>query len=265
MKHTLHNLLGFAPQIVWGGGNSGGGGGGGNDDKPKRSAGKGTAPTVKSTASSLATDIKMGLSTFGQSKEKQAQTLRDQGYSEKAISSYQERTEASKARAATTQRDDDDRPAPKPAPEPEPTPEPEPEPEPTPEVDTVLPPEVDEPLTEVEEIAEVTFPTEEETTALEEATGEEAAELQTQYEPEAVKEDISPEKPTNVTTISTGTAAGGKAEAAAARPTSVGKAEDKAIDFYEKGRRSTILTTPRGLIGSGEEEGKTRRRRSLIG
>jgi len=242
-------------------------GGGGGSSTSSRSAGRGsgrgksTRQTVKSAASSLATDIKMGLSTFGQSKEKQAQTLRDQGYSEKAISSYQERTEASKARAATTQRDDNDRPAPKPAPEPEPEEEPEAEPE----VDTVLPPEVDEPLTEVEEIAEVTFPTEEETTALEEATGEEAAELQTQYEPEAVKEDISPEKPANVTTISTGTAAGGRAEAAAARPTSVGKAEDKAIDFYEKGRRSTILTTPRGLLGTGEEEGKTRRRRSLIG
>lgn len=262
MKYTLHNLLGFAPQIVWGGGSTGGGGGG-NDDKPKRSAGKGTAPTAKSTASSLITDIKMGFSTIGQGKEQQAQTLRDQGYSEKAISSYQERTEASKARAATTPRDDNDRPAPKPTPTPEP--EVTPEPEPTPEVDTVLPPEVDEPLTEVEEIAEVTFPTEEETTALEEATGEEAAELQTQYVPEAVKEDISPEKPANVTTISTGTAAGGRTEAAAARPTSVGAAEDKAIDFYEKGRRSTILTTPRGLIGSGEEERKTRRRRSLIG
>lgn len=110
MKYTLHNLLSFAPQIVWGGGDSGGGGGGGSDDKPKRrpSGGKGTAPTVKSTASSLATDVKMGLSTFGQGKEQQAQTLRDQGYSERAIQSYQERTEASKARAAAMSSNDND-------------------------------------------------------------------------------------------------------------------------------------------------------------
>jgi hypothetical protein len=102
------------------------GGGGGNDDKPKRSAGKGTAPTIKSTGSSLLTDIKMGTSTFGQSKEQQAQTLRDQGYSEKAITSYQERTAASMERALAEQEriSKDDKPAPAPAPAPEPEPEP---------------------------------------------------------------------------------------------------------------------------------------------
>jgi len=42
--------------------------------------------------------------------------------------------------------------------------------------------------------------------------------------------------------------------------------EDEAIDLMKKGRRSTILTTPGGLLGDGEEDGKkTRRRRSLIG
>ena len=113
------------------------GGGGGNDDKPKRSAGKGTAPTIKSTGSSLLTDIKMGTSTFGQSKEQQAQTLRDQGYSEKAITSYQERTAASMERALAEQerisKDDKPAPAPAPAPEPEPAPEPAPAPAPEPE------------------------------------------------------------------------------------------------------------------------------------
>ena len=64
---------------------------------------------------------------------------------------------------------------------------------------------------------------------------------------------------------SVGTAAGAAVQQAAAQTTSVGPAEDKAIDLMEKGRRSTILTTPGGLLGSGEEEGKTRRRRSLIG
>ena len=71
----------------------------------RRSAGRGSGrgktvrQTAKSMLSSVTSDIKMGLSTFGQSKEKQAQTLRDAGYSEKAITSYQERTAASAARA----------------------------------------------------------------------------------------------------------------------------------------------------------------------
>jgi hypothetical protein len=232
MKHTLHNLLGFAPQIVWGGGDSGGGGG--SDDKPKRrpSGGKGTAPTVKSTASSLVTDVKMGLSTFGQSKEKQAQTLRDKGYSERAIQSYQERTEASKARAAAmSSSDNDSRPAPAPEP-PAPTPEP---PAPTPPT-TVLPPEVDEPLTTVEDISTQTF-TETPDLYVGDTTG----------------------------APSVGTAAGGVAEYEAAKPTSVGEAEDEALELMKKGRRATILTKPGGLLGSGEEEGQTRRRRSLIG
>jgi hypothetical protein len=46
---------------------------------------------------------------------------------------------------------------------------------------------------------------------------------------------------------------------------SVGQAEDEALELMKKGRRATILTKPSGLLGSGEEEGKTRRRRSLIG
>ena len=65
---------------------------------------------------------------------------------------------------------------------------------------------------------------------------------------------------------SVGTAAGGDAQATAASATSVGAAEDEAIDLMKKGRRSTILTTPGGLLGGGEDEDKkTRRRRSLIG
>lgn len=71
----------------------------------KRSAGRGSGrgktvrQAAKSRLSSVTSDIKMGLSTFGQSKEKQAQTLREAGYSERAIGSYQERTAASAARA----------------------------------------------------------------------------------------------------------------------------------------------------------------------
>ena len=66
-------------------------------------------------------------------------------------------------------------------------------------------------------------------------------------------------------TASVGTAAGGQAQFDAASATSVGEAEDAALELMKKGRRSTILTTPGGLLSSGEEDGKTRRRRSLIG
>ena len=238
MKYTLHNLLGFAPQIVWGGGSTGGGGGGSSDDKPARrpSGGKGTKPTVKSTASSLATDIKMGLSTFGQSKEQQAQTFRDQGYSERAIQSYQERSAASLAAAqaemdriskddnkstATTATDtstDTDTTTT------------------TTGTDTVLDETTDTALDTVEDISTQTF-TETPDLYVGDTTG----------------------------APSVGTAAGGVAEYEAAKPTSVGEAEDEALELMKKGRRATILTKPGGLLGTGEEEGKTRRRRSLIG
>lgn len=117
--------------------------GGGSSSTSSRSAGRGSGrgksatQTVKSAASSLATDLKMGLSTFGQSKEQQAQTLRDQGYSERAITSYQERTAASMARALEEEKrlsKSDKSPAPAPAPEPEPEPEPEVEVTPEPEI-----------------------------------------------------------------------------------------------------------------------------------
>lgn len=70
----------------------------------------------------------------------------------------------------------------------------------------------------------------------------------------------------NVTSgASVGTAAGGVEQYEAAKETSVGQAEDEALELMKKGRRATILTRSGGLLGSGEEEGKTRRRRSLIG
>lgn len=70
----------------------------------------------------------------------------------------------------------------------------------------------------------------------------------------------------NVTAgASVGTAAGGVEQYEAAKETSVGQAEDEALELMKKGRRATILTRSGGLLGSGEEEGKTRRRRSLIG
>ena len=95
----------------------------GSRSKPTRSAGRGSGrnktvrQTAKSAFSGITSDIKMGVSTFGQSKEKQAQTLRDAGYSERAITSYQERTAASaaRARAAASSGRDRDRSAPAPS------------------------------------------------------------------------------------------------------------------------------------------------------
>ena len=66
-------------------------------------------------------------------------------------------------------------------------------------------------------------------------------------------------------TAGTGTAAGAQAEYTQAKAESVGQAEDEAIEMIKKGRRATILTKPSGLLGTGEEEGKTRSRRALIG
>lgn len=104
--------------------------GGGSSTKTKSSGrgsgeGKTTSQAAKSIVSSVTSDIKMGLSTFGQDKETQAQTLRDQGYSERAIQSYQDRTAASQAKLAemTSSGGGDRKPAPAPTP-PAPAPEP---------------------------------------------------------------------------------------------------------------------------------------------
>jgi hypothetical protein len=60
-----------------------------------------------------------------------------------------------------------------------------------------------------------------------------------------------------------GTAAGAAAERAAAEKTAASQAEREAADALLKGRRSTILTTPGGLLAPSEEQ--TTRTRSLIG
>ena len=82
-------------------------------EKQTRSAGRGSGrgksgtQKLKSVASSISTDIKMGMSTFGQGKEQQAQTLRNLGYSERAIQSFQERTAETQKRLKQTKRDRD--------------------------------------------------------------------------------------------------------------------------------------------------------------
>lgn len=60
-----------------------------------------------------------------------------------------------------------------------------------------------------------------------------------------------------------GTAAGAAAERAAAEKTAASQAEREAADALLKGRRSTILTAPGGLLAPGEQQ--TTRGRSLIG
>jgi hypothetical protein len=109
---------------------------------------------------------------------------------------------------------------------------------------TTLDTETDTALTEVETTSETTFDEDADFTG----TASDSASVGTASD-----------------SASVGTAAGGEAQAAAASATSVGAAEDEAIDLMKKGRRSTILTTPGGLLGTDEEDGKTRRRRSLIG
>lgn len=71
----------------------------------------------------IARDLTMGFSTFGQSGERQAETLRARGYSDDVIKDYQDRTAATQKRMreemARSRRDDNDRPAttkPSPAP-----------------------------------------------------------------------------------------------------------------------------------------------------
>lgn len=77
--------------------------------------------------------------------------------------------------------------------------------------------------------------------------------------------DTTRQEPITDAGAQVGTAAGGQQEAAAARRTSVGTAEDKAIEFYKKGRRSTILTQATGLLTEQAPEGTFRRRRTLVG
>ena len=74
--------------------------------------------TVSNFTRSFMNDLTIGLSTFGQTGEAQAETLRSKGYSDDVIKDYQDRTAATKARgaaeaakAAARRSDDDSSPA----------------------------------------------------------------------------------------------------------------------------------------------------------
>lgn len=70
--------------------------------------------TFSNVTRGIRRDLAMGLSTFGQTGEQQAQTLREAGYSDEAIREYQAATAASQERmrqSMMSQRGGDDRPA----------------------------------------------------------------------------------------------------------------------------------------------------------
>lgn len=194
------------------------------DDKAKTEAIRGSDPAViggysgsvyggnvgsaiKGSFQNLAQDIKMGLSTFGMSKAKQAEALADAGYTKAQIDSFQSRTAQSMKAAAEAGKDWGGN-----------------------EAGYLLADVVEE----TDDETETTESTETTETDVDKAGDKlkDAADAVTSMEPQT---------------------------------TSAGAAEDKAIEFEKKGRRATILTKPSGLLGSGEEEGKTRRRRALIG
>ena len=173
----------------------------------------------------------MGLSTFGMSKERQAEKLSEMGYSSKAIDSYQARTAASQERmreqmARSNDDDNDKRPAPAPAPAPvaapvaaAPTPTPPPAPKPPTPITAA-------PVTTTATSAPVT--------------------------PGGAPEPV---------TVGQTSAASGEMDAAAIEAVAEGDAEKKVAETARKGRRSTIQTGPQGLL----TRARTRRRRSLMG
>lgn len=85
-----------------------------------------------------------------------------------------------------------------------------------------------------------------------------------QAEAVSTKKSVLSSVPQPVQTVASGTATGGTKEAEAAK--SIGPAEDTAIESYTKGRRSTILTEPGGLLTSADEtkDRRLRSRRSLL-
>ena len=181
----------------------------------------------RSPIGQIGQDINMGVQSLLGRRE-------ESGYTPAQWQAYDIRTAQTQARAAAEQRDrsdrDDDRPAPAPvAP---------PAPEPTAPAETVTQP------TQIE-TAQADL-----TRAVDELTmdpGERGAR----------------ERAAGTPAMDLGTAAGAVAERAAAEQTATSQAEKEAADALLKGRRSTILTTPGGLLAPAEEQ--TTRTRSLIG
>ena len=210
---------------------------------PRRSAGRGSGAnrnlrqTAQAVTRNISTDLRMGLSTFGMSKDRQAEKLSQMGYSPKAIDSYQARTAATAARAAqqnmrTEYGNDDRRPAPAPTPPRAPTPPPRtPTPPPAP---TPTPPPAPTAPTPIAEAPVTTT---------------------------ATSAPVTPGGAPEPVTVGQTSAASGEMDAAAIEAIAEGPAEKKVAETARKGRRATIQTGPQGLLTTA----RTRRRRSLIG
>jgi hypothetical protein len=165
----------------------------------------------------------MGLSTFGQSKERQAETLRSKGYSDDVIKSYQERSAASMARALAEEKrtSKDDKPA-----------------------------------------AVTSTTTDTTTTTGTTTTAPPRPDVPTTPTPPPAPPDIGTD-----TVVDTGvdtTYRGGNVDVGDVVDNRVvtSETEAEAIESTGKGRRSTIATSPKGLLGTGSA---TRPRRSLVG
>ena len=183
----------------------------------------------RSPIGQIGQDINMGVQSLLGRRE-------ESGYTPAQWQAYDIRTAQTQARAAAEQRDRSDRDGDRPAPAPVAPPAPEPT-APAQTAPVTQPPAV--------ETAQADL-----TRAVDELTmdpGERAARERAAGTPE----------------MDVGTAAGARAERAAAEQTATSEAEREAADALLKGRRSTILTTPGGLLAPAEEQ--TTRTRSLIG
>lgn len=205
---------------------------GGSSSKKERSSGRGSGgnktatQTVKSGVDQFKSDLTMGLSTFGMSKERQAEKLSEMGYSPGAIDSYQARTEATKQRnlsMMSSGSDDNERPAPVV----------ETAPTPTTTAPTTTVPTQTQQETQVTDIAEEVPP---------------APAPQVIYVGGGGGSSRPPPKPDPVYK--------GRRVAPPA-----GATEAEAMEAGSRGRKATIGTTPVGLL----REPETRGRRSLMG
>lgn len=212
----------------------------------KKSSGRGSAGG--STTASVATDIKMGMATFGQSYDKAAETLAAKGYSPKAIDSYISRTQETqkKAQASMMTRNKDRDNTPAPAPD-------------IPYKQTTAPGFTGEPPVRtgspgLSQRLRRQFDSMQKRMNLPKNYLKPKAD--TTGKTEGAAAPVEPD-----TGAGTTTAQAGVEEAAIIKAEAKGPAEAAVADTAKKGRRSTIETTPQGLLAPA----KTRKRRSLMG
>jgi hypothetical protein len=203
---------------------------------------------VSTAASNLARDVSMGVAVFGKDREAGAEKLASQGYSKEKIDDYYARTDAN---IAAQQR----------------------EAERLADLKEQGRSMQDQPGYKPPAASMMSAPTPTPAPAPAAGGGGATAPVAPPPPPSPRPEPIVPPKPVDTTTegaaaptapdtgAGTTTAAAGVEEAKKLESVAGGPAEAAVADTIRKGRRSTIVTTPIGLLGS---EG-TRRRRSLIG